>query len=246
MEKKQFENNNFVLYSPDSLCNITNGMEQRLYNSLELYKKIFDVDNFRKVSINFFDNIDAFRNFIYEIRGETSSLPAYAKGTFDGGMINVFIDPNMKENTPLFERRKYVASHELFHIMYMELIWMKLNNKRITWFDEGMAQFFSGEYNKLLNSDEFYSFFNDTISHTKVIPNLNELSHKKSFETNDYSGYRLSLITVKYLYDTLGFNEFKKLLSDNNKITEYGNYILNEAIDYYKNKIEEENNERIY
>ena len=246
MEKKQFENNNFVLYSPDSLKSITNGMEERLYDSLKLYKKIFDVEKFRKVEINFFDDIESFRNFIHEIRGESSSLPAYAKGTFDGGMINVFIDPNMKENTPLFERRKYVASHELFHIMYMELVWNKLNIPRITWFDEGSAQFFSGEYNNILNSDEFYSFFNDTISHTKVIPNLNELSHQKGFETNDYSGYRLSLITVKYLYDTLGFNEFKKLLNDNDKILYYGDHALNEAIDYYKNKIEEVSNERIY
>ncbi len=68
MQKKQFENNSFVLYSPDSLNYITNDLEAILNESLELYKKIFDVDQYRKVQINYFDNIEDFRNYIYELR----------------------------------------------------------------------------------------------------------------------------------------------------------------------------------
>ena len=219
MEKKQFENNNFVLYSPDSLNDITENMESILKDSLELYKRIFDVDDFRKIQINYFDDIEKFRNFVYEIRGEDKSLPKYATGTFDGGMINVFIKPTTLKNA----RKKYISSHELFHIMYKELILEKKNLPRIVWFDEGAAQLFSGE----LKDENYETFVDDVISNTKVVPNLNELSHGSKFETEEYSGYKLGFIAVKHIYDELGMDEFKDLLSNPKRIYEYGDVVLN-------------------
>ena len=235
MQKKQFENENFVLYAPDSLNYITNDMELILNNSLELYKNIFDIDKFRKVQINYFDNIEDFRNYIYELRGEKESLPEYAKGTFDKGMINAFIQPNIIEGTSLFVHRKYNASHELFHIMYQELVWEKNKQNRIVWFDEGMAQFFSGENNKEMTSD-FTNWFEKVKFSTKKIPNLNNLSHGSGFETEEYSGYNLSLLAVKYLYDKLGIDEFKKLIYDNDRIIKLGNNIIEDAFDFYDKK----------
>lgn len=237
MQKKQFENDNFVLYSPDSLNYITYGLESMLNESLELYKKIFEIDNFRKVQINYFDNIEDFRNYIYELRGEKNSLPEYAKGTFDNGMINAFIQPNIIAGTPLFMHRKYNASHELFHIMYQELIWGRNHQDRIVWFDEGMAQFFSGENNKEMTLD-FANWFDMLKSNTKKIPNLNDLSHGSSFETEDYSGYHLSLLAVKYLYDKLGIDGFKKIISNNNTIIELGNNIIEDAFHFYDKELD--------
>lgn len=234
MQKKQFENNSFVLYSPDSLQYITNDLEIILNESLELYKKIFDVDQYRKVQINYFDNIEDFRNYIYELRGKKESLPKYAKGTFDNGMINAFIQPNIIEGTPLFIHRKYNASHELFHIMYQELIWKRNNQDRIEWFDEGMAQFFSGENTKEMTLD-FTNWLNMVKSHTKRIPNLNDLSHDSGFETKDYDGYNLSLLAVKYLYDKLGIDKFKKIISNNNMIMKLSSNIVEDAFNYYDN-----------
>lgn len=236
MQKKQFENKNFVLYAPDSLNYITNDLEYILNESLELYKNIFDVERFRKIQINYFDNLVNFRSFIYELRGEKKSLPKYAKGTFDNGMINAFIEPNIIEGTPLFNHRKYNASHELFHIMYQELVWGKNNNERIVWFDEGMAQFFSDENKKEMTLD-FSNWFNRVKNNTIIIPNLNELNHGNGFETGEYSGYNLSLLAVKYLYDQLGINEFKKLIPDNEKIIELGSTIIKRAFDYYDKKL---------
>ena len=232
MEKKQFENDNFVLYAPDSLNYITNDMEKVLNDSLKLYKNIFNVDEFRKVQINYFDNIEDFRNYIYELRGEKDSLPEYAKGTFDNGMINAFIQPNIIEGTPLFIHRKYNASHELFHIMYQELVWEKNNQERIVWFDEGMAQFFSGE-NDVEMTTNFKNWFEKVKSSTKKITDLNKLDHGSDFETEEYSGYNLSLLAIKYLYDKLGIDEFKKIISNNDKIIELGNNIIEEAFDFY-------------
>ena len=232
MEKLQFENDNFVLYSPDSLNYITKDMEKILNESLQNYYSLFNIDNFRKVQINYFDNLEEFRNYIYELRGENNSLPEYAKGTFDNGMINAYIQPNIIEGTPLYNKRKYNASHELFHIMYQELIWGKNKIDRVVWFDEGMAQLFSGEYKNEINN--FNIFVNNIIKNTKKIPDLNTLSHGSRFETDEYSGYKLSLIAVKYIYDRIGIEEFKKILSNTDKIHEYGKNILFEIFEKYK------------
>ena len=232
MQKKQFDNNNFVLYAPDSLNYITGDLESILNNTFDFYKKLFDVDNFRKIQINYFDKLEDFRNFVYEIRGESESLSEYAAGTFDGGMINAYIASNVVVGSPLYYHRKYMASHELFHIMYMELIWEKNNQDRIVWFDEGMAQLFSGTYDYAFN-DNFYNWFNELKNSTKVIPELNKLDHGTGFMNSDYNGYYLSVLAVKYLYDTMGIDNFKQLMSDNKKILELGNTALKDAFDYY-------------
>ena len=101
MNNIQFNNDNFIMYSPDSLKYLTDGMEKILNNSLDDYKYLFNVDNFRKIQINYFDDLNEFRNYIYNLRGEKESLPKYAKGTFDKGMINAYIEPNIIKDTPL-------------------------------------------------------------------------------------------------------------------------------------------------
>ena len=236
MMKKQFDNENFVLYSPDSLNYITYDLENILNESLELYKKIFDIDNFRKVEIHYYDNLQEFRNYVYKLRGEKESLPSYAQGVFDNGMIISYINPKIIDGTPLYIHKKYLASHELFHIMYQELVWKRNNQKRIVWFDEGMAQFFSKENDRELNIN-FNNWFNLIKTNTRIIPNLNELEHGVNFQTNEYNGYDLSLLAVKYLYDKLGFDEFKKLINNNNQIIEYGNSIIQESFEYYEKKM---------
>lgn len=237
MCKVQRETEEYILYSPDSLNYITDNMYGIFEKSIEFYKKLFDVDYFRKIQINYFDSIDIFRKYIYELRGETLSLPSYAKGTFDKGMINAFVETDWEINSIMYNKRLYMASHELFHIMYMELIWEKDGKPRIVWFDEGMAQLFSGEYDKELSDEKFYVWFENLIEETKEIPNLNDLSHNGNFETDGYSGYKLSLLAVKYLYETLGYDKFKELMYNTDDIIEYGNGIVDEAINYYNLKL---------
>ena len=236
MEKEQFNNENFILYSPDSLKYITDNMFSILNDAIAFYKKLFDIDSFRKIQINYFDSLEKFREYIYSLRKERKSLPEYATGTFDKGMINAFIKPNLLVGSPLYNKSLYLANHELFHIMYQELIWERKKLKRIVWFDEGMAQLFSGENNYLLNDDNFIKWFKYLIDTTKVIPNLNDLKHGSSFVNEEYNGYKLSLLAVKYLYDNLDFEDFKMLLYDTKRVEEYGLNVLNEAICFYKDK----------
>lgn len=237
MEKQQYNNDQFVLYSPDSLKYITDNMYDILTKSFELYYSLFDIKSFRKFQINYFDDINSYRNYVYELRGEKESLPEYAQGSFDNGMINAYISPNIEINSNLYHKKLYMASHELFHIMYQELVWEKENQNRITWFDEGMAQFFSGENYEKLSDEHFIDWFNYVLNRNKEIPNLNTLEHGINFESGNYSGYNLSLLAVKYLYEQLGHEGFKKLMHDNKRILEYGKTIGMDSINHYKDKI---------
>jgi hypothetical protein len=54
-------------------------------------------------------------------------------------MINAFIEPEIQL------KRIYTASHELAHILYMKYILNDDYDKRIVWYDEGMAQYVSGK-----------------------------------------------------------------------------------------------------
>lgn len=236
MEKLQKDCEEFILYSPDSLKYITDPMEDILKEKINEYKKIFNVDEYDKFQINYFDDIDKFRSFIYELRGEDKSLPIYAQGTFDNDMVNAYIQNNLDPSSPKYHSRLYMASHEIFHIMYRNIILKPLKMNRIIWYDEGMAQFLSGEYSKYLDEDEFIKFFLETKTNTKVIPDLNSLSHGENFENDSYSGYRLSYLAIRYLYETLGSNDFFELMKNENKILEYGTTIINEMFDFYTNK----------
>lgn len=149
-------------------------------------------------------------------------------------MINAYTSPNIIVESHTYNTKLHMASHELFHIMYKELILEKENKKRVVWFDEGMAQLFSLEFKETLNDDNLKKWFDDLISTTETIPNLNELKHGSSFKNSEYSGYKLSLLAVKYLFDTLKFDEFKRLMHDTDKIESYGATIINDAIEFYK------------
>ena len=100
----------------DSLEELSNATVKLLQNKIVEYKKLFNIEFDEQIIVNYFDDLEEFREFIYKIRGERVSLPKYAKGTYDDGMVNACIEPD----TQL--KRLYTASHELFHILYMKYI----------------------------------------------------------------------------------------------------------------------------
>lgn len=237
MEKIQLDCDQYKLYSPDSLNYITDEMHHILLNSIKKYKNLFNIACYKKIQINYFDDLDKFRNFIYELRGENKSLPEYAQGTYDAGMINAYISNNIKMDTPLYKKKLYMASHELFHIMYMEYILKNDYSKRIVWYDEGMAQYMSGEKDYLLNLELFKEYYLKVKESTKIYPNLNELEHGNIFYNDDYNGYDLSYLAIRYLSEILTEKEFKNLLGNFDKIKKYGENILNDMFTFYDEKI---------
>lgn len=73
---------------------------------------------------------------------------------------------------------------------------------------------------------------------TKVIPQMNTLEHGNSFVNEDYNGYDLSYLSIKYISEVLSTEQFKDLMSDFEKISQLGNNIINNMFSYYDEKLE--------
>lgn len=158
-------------------------------------------------------------------------MPEYARGTFDNGMVNACVNPKFQL------KRLYTASHELFHILYMKYVLNNDYSKRIVWYDEGMAQFMSGEKDSLTD-ENFKDFYLNVREKTKVIPQINSLEHGDSFVNEDYNGYDLSYLCIKYLSEVLSTDQFKDLMSDFSKITQFGYDVIQKMFSYYDEKLE--------
>lgn len=219
------------------IVNYSQLLEQLAISTLELlnnkmneYVQLFDIEKIDSITVNYFDDLEEFRKFIYQLRGENNSLPAYARGTYDNGMINVCIDPKKQMDSI------YTAPHELFHILYMKYILKGNYNNRIVWYDEGMAQYFSGEKQKLDQEQLFIDFYIKVKENTKIIPNMNEITHGKSFYNDSYNGYDLSYLSIKYLSEIMSLEGFKKLMSDFNQIKMLGDSVVDDMFDYFDKK----------
>ncbi len=232
----KYDTSKYVLNSPETLNYITDRLDDIIINKIDEYKKIFKIENLEPLKINYFDDIEKFRNFIYEIRGRKDTLPSYAVGTYDNGMINAYIEPNIIIDSPKYIEKLYLPCHELFHILYMKYILKNDYSKRIVWYDEGMSQFLSGEKEELLDEDKFISYFNKVKDNTKIIPELNNLEHGNSFSNDNYDGYALSYLSIRYLNEILEEQEFYDLMSDFDQIKKYGNTIIQDMFNYYTDK----------
>ena len=228
---KLFQNDFCVINYSESLEELIDKTLEVLNKKIKEYENIFNINIKDKIVINYFDNLEEFRQFIYDIRGNRDSLPEYAKGTYDNGMINAYIDIN------LFDKKIYNASHELFHILFLKHILNGDLRNRIVWYDEGMAQFMSGEKDYLKDEKEFKEFYIQAKQRNRIIPNLNELWHGNSFYNENYDGYQLSYLSIRYLYEALSEKEFYSLLFDIEKVKEIGCDIAEKAIKYFDNKL---------
>ncbi len=229
---KQQKNKYFIINFSDSLVDIVKDMiEVSGYKTKEIYD-FFKIDGFRCVTVNLFDDKDKFKTFVADIRGvSVDDLPKYATGTFDNGMINAYINPNVKKNSIFYKRIIHMIFHELTHVIYLEYIIKNDNSKRVVWLDEGLAQNLSGEF----NDDDFDNFLNKFKSF-KNIPNLSKLKHGKKFVNDDYNGYILSYLLVKYLIQVNGYDDVLKILQNHELSKEVANDLINEMKEYYLGK----------
>lgn len=226
---KRIETNLCIVNYSDSLEPLAKATIPLLNEKIKEFNDFFNISNDKQIIVNYFDNLEEFREFIYSLRGERESLPKYAKGTYDNEMVNAYIEPKSQLE------KLYNASHELFHIFYMKYVLNNNYSKRVVWYDEGMAQFMSGEKDSLTDI-AFKDYYFEVKEKTKVIPKMNSLEHGDSFVNDDYNGYDLSYLSIRYLSELLSPKEFKSLMSDFSKINLLGNDIVQKMFSYFDEK----------
>ena len=121
----------------------------------------------------------------------------------------------------------------MFHILYLKYILNDDYSKRIVWYDEGMAQFMSGEKDYLNDRNDFELFYKKVNEKTRRIPILNDIEYGKLFCNDDYNGYELCYLAVRYLSEILSSNDFKELIYKFDEIKKIGNDVANKMFTYY-------------
>lgn len=120
--------------------------------------------------------------------------------------------------------------HEYIHLLYNEYVAME----RITWLDEGIALNLSHEKNMLHDEKRFNDFMRNVCLMKKYVDNMGKLSHEgENFVTENYNGYDLSYICVKYLLEVYTKEQFNKLIRDRKEINKIENTILDDAIKFF-------------
>lgn len=96
----------------------------------------------------------------------------------------------------------------------------------------------SGEKNELNEINAFREFYLKVKGNTKLLPDINNLRHGDSFVNENYNGYELSYLIIKYLSETLTKEQFKNLMIDPNLIINIDKDIITKIFDYYDKKLE--------
>ncbi len=123
--------------------------------------------------------------------------------------------------------------HELIHHLYKYYVYGK-DKERITWVDEGIAQYFSGQKDDMKDDEKYKLFLEENLQSIDNI-NLNELNHNdRSF--GDNNGYNLSYMAIRYLYENNSHEEFIKIIKNQDLLKDYGNTVLNTINERYNSK----------
>ena len=229
----------------ESLLDHKDFILSKLIKSLDLYKKAFNKEELDKLTYVMFDDLETYRSYIKKKYN-------YICADFSRGMFRpvekisyVCIEPEILSDS--WKSYKMLSSngHEAFHYYYLKYIY-KNKEDRIVWFDEGLAQNISGEYDFLID-DEFKSFFNNWKKKYIPIDNLNErtlgkpdIPDEEAFERKGVcNGYNTSYLIIRYLIETNGEEYILDLMKDRDRILEIGNSnIIEEMKEYYFNKFE--------
>jgi hypothetical protein len=188
--------------------------------------KVFGLTEFRQVKVNLFENYEQFQNHEKTIFGKVSGWAVAFHGR---GEIFVLVN---KISVP--EHGACRIFHELVHIIHNEVF--KPDNRVGIWFFEGLAKFLSGEKGFYNNKERMQKFIETKIT-SKTLPDISALrEHGETFKNDNYDGYDISFMCIRYLFDTLGTEKFRELIKDPGKTKALEKDIIQNALDYYMQK----------
>ena len=227
----------------ESLLDQKELITSKLNEKLDLYKDIFNKEELDKLTYVMLDDLETYRSYILKTYNHV--CPEYSRGIFFLGdkLSIVCITPEVQKNHFQFYKMLLSNAHEAFHYYFRTYIF-KTDANRVVWFDEGLAQYFSGEYEFLVD-EELKKFYNNWKKKYIPINNLNKriqgtdkVSDELIFKRDGvFDGYNTSYLIVRYLIETKGEKYVIDLMRDRNKILEIGDSnIIDEMDNYYSNK----------
>lgn len=179
-------------------------------------KKVLSLDLDINIIFALFSNSDIFGDLPYE----SNSFAGFFNDTGVTAYVNEYGNYTKDD---LFKR----LIHESVHFLYENYVYGK-DKERITWVDEGLAQFISNQRKDLEKIADYMNFVVDNI----VDFDLNQLNHDdRSFGNNN--GYNLAYIAIRYLYESNSHEMFLNIIKDEKYLKSIGSSILKEARKFY-------------
>ncbi len=227
---KQLKTKDFIIDYVDELQDFVKRTLNHAENKKKEFYKIFNCEE-KDINIlhaSFFTNREEFVEHIKSIsNGQTP--PSWATGCFYNGEIQVLVDfkkPEIKMNT---------LAHETMHLFFEKTIYEKYNIDRVNWLDESFAVYLDGHPDDI--SNEELARMIEYLSKISQGFDMGILADYNKVKTKEYNGYDMFNIIGKYIFETKQEQNFIKLIKrDRNKVLEIGKHILQDAIDYLKNK----------
>lgn len=207
------KNNDLTIFCSKSLENFLNEFINYYNENIERVKEELSISQKPKIIVALTDD-------------EEKAGFVYGKSSFSGFFNDkgAFAYINLNGN----KTKEYMFKgliHELIHYLYKYYVYGK-DKERITWVDEGLAQFFSKQKDDLNNKEKYNLFLEENLKFIDNI-NLNELNHNdRSFGNNN--GYNLSYIAIRHLYETHSHEEFVEIIKSEERLLEIGNTIINQ------------------
>ncbi len=207
----KIKNNNLTIYCSNRLENFSNEFINYYNENIEKIKEELSIYQETKIIVALTDDEEK-AGFVYE----KSSFSGFFNDTGAFAYINL---NGKKTKEYMFKG----LMHELTHHFYKYYVYGK-EKERITWVDEGLAQFFSGQKDELKDDKTYKTFLEENLEYITDI-DLNKLNHNdRSFGNNN--GYNLSYMAVRYLYETHNHKEFIIIIKNKEKLLELGSTIL--------------------
>lgn len=210
----QFEeriiNNYLKILCPTSLVDFSHRFINYYNNDINRIKSFFEIEEDVDLVVALFDDLEKIGYH-------------YSKTDFSGYFTDNGAAAYVKENGKYSDDYLFKGiMHELVHYLYKNYVY-GTDKKRITWVDEGLAQFVSNQKKDFLDDED--SIRNLIIENDGI--NLNRLNHDdKSFGENN--GYKLSIIAIKYLYDNNSHDDFIKIIKDEKTLLNVGENIISD------------------
>lgn len=230
LDTDDFEIYSNKIYSDDFILRMSN----YIYKKKRIILDFFNTKDFRKVRINLFDNKEDY----YIFSKQYINISPYSTGNCCAGMINYIC---RDEDLAKFQKAGFIIAsivHEFVHLIYHE----QISNNHCVWFEEGLAQYLSGQKSFLETDNTTYTDWLMKCIFNKELPPIEFLKEHGSIygkfcdcNTNKYNGYDISYALIRFMLEKYTRTEILQLAKHITNLHGIEKNLLDNFKNKYKN-----------